>query len=327
MLRFSYKAPFCASALSLVSCGLVSTASAQAYPERPVRVIVGSAAGGNADILARIVTSRLSQKLEQQFVVENRAGANGGIGTDAAAKARPDGYTLMYASSNHAINPSLYPKLPWDPVKDFTPIGLVGVTPLVLTITSALPARNVQELAALARARPNGLTYASAGNGSPGHLAGVLFNRMSRVTMLHVPYKATQQAMTDLTTGQVQVMYPSLTAVLPQIQARKLRGLAMTSSKRSALAPELPTLDESGLRGYEASIWNGLLAPARTPAEIVSKLETTLVQVMQTPDVKERFAGLGADPLTSTSARFGRLISDELAKWNTVIREGGVRVE
>jgi tripartite-type tricarboxylate transporter receptor subunit TctC len=314
---------------AFLSCVLVSAAHAQApsYPEKPVRVIVGSAPGGNADIIARIVTNRLSQKFEQQFIVENRAGANGSIGTEVAAKARPDGYTLMYAASNHAINPSLLPKLAWDPVKDFTPIGLVSSTPLVLAVTSALPARSVQELIGLARAKPGGLTQASAGNGSPGHLAGVLFNRMSRVTMLHVPYKSTQQAMTDLTTGQVQVMYPSLTAVLPQIRAGKLRGLALTSRARSALAPELPTMQEAGLRGYEASIWNGMLAPARTPPEIVSRLETTLAQIMQTQDIKERFAALGADPLTSTSAEFGRLIADERAKWSRVIREGGVRVE
>jgi tripartite-type tricarboxylate transporter receptor subunit TctC len=318
-------APFAACLASV----LVPTASGQApaYPDRPVRVVVGSAAGGNADILARIVCNALSRSLDQQFVVDNRGGATGAIGTEIAAKARPDGYTLMYAASNHAINPSLNPRLPWDAVKDFAPIGLVALTPLVLTITNTLPAKSVRELIDLARAKPAGLALASAGTGSPGHLAGVLFDRMSHVTMLHVPYKATQQAMTDLTTGQVQVMYPTLTAVLPQVRAGKLRGLAITSRARSALAPDLPTMEEAGLRGYEASIWNGFLAPARTPSTIISKLEATLLQIMQTQEIKDHFAAIGAEPLTSTPAEFGRFIAGELAKWSRVIREAGVRIE
>jgi tripartite-type tricarboxylate transporter receptor subunit TctC len=302
-------------------------AQAQGYPERPVRVIVGSAAGGNADTLARIVGHRLGQKLEQQFIVDNRGGASGLIGTEIAAKAPADGYTLMFAASNHAINPALHAKLPYDPVRDFAPIGLVGVTPLVLTVTNALPARSVKELVAIARARPRELSFASAGTGSPGHLAGVLFNGANRVTMVHVPYKATTQAMTDLATGQVQVMFPTTTAVLPQINAGRLRGLAITSRERSALVPEMPTMHEAGLPGYEASIWNGLLGRAGTPPAIISKLHENLVQAVRAPEVRERIAAVGADPVTSTPAAFGRFITEEIAKWVKVVRDAGVRVE
>lgn len=302
-------------------------AQAQTYPEKPVRLIVPFAPGGNADTLARIISQRLSPTLEQQFIVENRAGANGVVGTEVAAKAAPDGYTLLFIASGHAINPGIYPKLSFDPVKDFTPISLVGSTPLILAVTSALPAKSVKELLALARSRPGDLSYASAGNGSPGHLAGALLNGTGRVHIVHVPYKATQQAIIDLTTGQVQVMYPSMTAVLPHVKAGKLRALAITARERSALAPELPTMQQAGVPGYEASIWNGMLAPARTPPAIVSKLNSSIAQVMQTRDVRERIAALGAEPATSTPAAFGKFIADEIAKWGKVIKESGVRID
>lgn len=304
-----------------------AAANAQTYPEKPIRLIVAYAPGGNADTLARIISQRLGQMLEQQIVVENRPGANGAIGTEVAAKAAPDGYTLLFIASGHAINPGIYAKLAFDPVKDFAPISLVGSTPLILTITSALPARSVKELIAIARARPGELSYASAGNGSPGHLAGALFNSMGRVNIVHVPYKATQQAIIDLTTGQVQVMYPSMTAVLPHIKSGRLRGLAITAREHSTLAPELPTMQQAGMPGYEATIWNGMLAPARTPAAIVAKLNTSIVQIMQTQEVRDRIAALGADPATSTPAAFGKFIADEIAKWGKVIKEAGVHID
>jgi len=315
-------------ATAAACCILCATAAnAQTYPEKPIRLIVAYAPGGNADTLARIISQRLGQMLEQQIIVENRPGANGAIGTEVAAKAAPDGYTLLFIASGHAINPGIYAKLAFDPIKDFAPISLVGSTPLILTITSALPARSVKELIAIARARPGELSYASAGNGSPGHLAGALFNSMGRVNIVHVPYKATQQAFIDLTTGQVQVMYPSMTAVLPHIKAGRLRGLAITAREHSALAPELPTMQQAGMPGYEATIWNGMLAPARTPASIVSKLNTSIVQIMQTQEVRDRIAALGADPATSTPAAFGKFIADEIAKWGKVIKEAGVHID
>ena len=318
------------SPVACLCCWLMAGgfAQAQGYPERPVRVIVGSAAGGNADIVARIVSQGLARKLEQQFIVDNRAGANGIIGMEIAAKAPPDGYTLMHAATNQVINPALHPRISYDFVKDFTPIGLVGVTPLVLTITKALPATSVKELVAIARARPRELSFASAGTGSPGHMAAVLFNIASRVAMVHVPYKATTHAMTDLTSGQVQVMFPTLSAVLPQINAGRLRGLAITSRERSALAPAMPTMHEAGIAGYEASIWNGWLAPAGTPATIISKLHENLVQILQAPETRERYAAVGVDPMTSiTPAAFGRFYADEIRKWAKVVREAGVSIE
>jgi tripartite-type tricarboxylate transporter receptor subunit TctC len=314
------------SLIALVSCALVSSAAlAQSYPERPVRVVVGSAAGGNADILARIVSQRLAQKLGQQFVVDNRAGASSLIGTEIVAKAPPDGYTLMYAATNHSINAALLPKLPFDPIADFAPVGPVGVVPLVLVVPNALPVTSVKELVAYAQPRPGELSLASAGTASPGHMAGVLFARATRVKLIHVPYKATTQAMTDITTNQVQVMFPTLSASLPLTNAGRLRSLAITSRERSTLAPALPTMQEAGIPGYEASIWNGFLAPARTPPTIISKLNETLVQILQTPEVKERFAAVGADTLTSSSAAFSRFFADEIAKWKKVVKEAGLR--
>lgn len=309
-------------------CALVSGfAQGQTYPEKPIRLIVPYAPGGNADTLARIISQGLGQTLEQQFIVENRAGASGVIGTEIVAKAAPDGYTLLFVSSGHAVNPGVYPKLAFDPIRDFTPIGLVGSTPLILAVTSALPAKSVKDLIALARARPGELSYGSGGNGSSAHLAGALFNSIARVNIVHVPYKATQQTIIDATTGQVQVIYPSTTAVLPHMKAGRVRGLAITARERSTLVPELPTMQQAGVAGYEATIWTGMLAPARTPAGVVTKLNSTINQVMQAREVRERFAGLGADPATSTPAAFGKFISDEIAKWSKVIKDSGVKIE
>ena len=317
-----------ARAVFIGVCALMSSpAYAQTYPEKPVRVIVSYAPGGNADTLARIISQRLTQTLEQQFLVENRAGANGVIGTEIAAKAVPDGYTVLFISSGHAVNPSVYPKLTFDSIKDFTPIALVGSTPLILTVTGALPAKSVKDLIALARSRPRELSFGSSGNGSSAHLAGALFNSIAKVEMVHVPYRATQQVVIDAATGQVQVIYPSTTAVLPHMKSGRLRGLAITSRGRSKLAPELPTMQQAGVPGYEATIWTGMVAPARTPAAVISKLNASIVQVMQTPEVAERFAALGAEATTSTPAAFGEFIADEMVKWSRVIRESGVKVE
>ena len=290
-------------------------------------MIVPYAPGGNADTLGRIISQRLGQALEQQFIVENRAGASGVIGTEVAAKAAPDGYTLLFMSSVHAVNPGVYPKLPFDPIRDFAPIGLVGSTPLILTVTGALPAKSVKDLIALARARPGELSYGSGGNGSSAHLAGALFNSMAHVNIVHVPYKATQQTIIDAATGQIQVIYPSTTAVLSHIKAGRVRGLAITARERSTLVPELPTMREAGVPGYEATIWTGMLAPARTPAAVITKVNSTIVQQMQLREVRERFAALGADPVTSTPAAFGKFMADEIAKWGKVVKDAGVRIE
>ena len=223
--------------------------------------------------------------------------------------------------------PGLYAKLPFDPIRDFAPISLVGSTPLIITVNAALPVKTIKALVALAKAKPGELSYASQGNGSAGHLAGALFNTLSGTNILHVPYKSTAQAITDLTSGQVQVMYPAVTSVLPHIKAGRLRGLAITSRQRSTLAPDLPTAVESGLSEYEAGIWNGILAPARTPQVIIDRLNATIVKIILTPDVKERIIGLGADPVTSTPAEFSAYIAAEIKKWGKVIKDSGARLD
>ncbi len=314
---------FCIACAAL----LAGIAGAQSYPAKPVRLIVPYAAGGNADIVARIIAQKMGEVLGQQVVIDNRAGANAIIGTEIAAKSSPDGYTLLFIASGHATNPALHAKLPFDPVRDFAPISLVGATPIILTVTAALPAKTVKAVVALAKARPGELSYASSGNGSPGHLAGALLNSLSGINIVHVPYKATAQAITDLTSGQVQVMYPSITAVLPHIKAGKLRGLAITTRKRSPVAPDLPTVAESGIPGYEASIWNGMLVPAGTPQAIISRLNALVVQIIRMPEVRERISGLGAEPATSTPEEFNAFIAAEIRKWGKIIKDSGVRVD
>ncbi len=317
----------------LVAAGLGAFAAtapvlaADRYPERPIRMLVPFAVGGNADLLARIIGQKLGESLGQQIIIDNRAGAAGVIGTELAARAAPDGYTLLFTASGHAINPGLYTKLPFDTEKDFTAISLVGSTPLIITVNPALTAKTVKELVALAKSHPGALNHASAGNGSPGHLAGALFNSINGISILHVPYKATAQAFTDLISGQMQVMYPSATSVLPHIKAGKLRALAITGRQRSTLAPDIPTAGEAGLPGYEASIWNGILVPAGTPKPIVDQLHATIVKVVQTADAKTRIAGLGADVAVSSPEQFSEFISAELKKWNRVIKQSNIRID
>lgn len=313
----------------LVACllGIAGVAPAQSYPVKPIRLIVPFAAGGNADIIGRIIAQKLTETLGQQVVVDNRAGANSVIGTDLAAKAAPDGYTLLLIATGHTINPGLYAKLPFDLVRDFTAITLVGSTPIILTATNALPARSVKELVALARSKPGRLSFATQGNGSPGHLAGVMFNTANKINIVHVPYKSTAQAITDLTSGQVQVMYPSMTAVLPHILAGKLKGIAITTRQRSPLMPTLPTVAESGVPGFEASIWNGVLAPAGTPKPIVARLNAAIVRILESPDVKERIMAMGALPSTSTPDQLSAFIASEITKWGKAIKDSGARID
>ena len=316
--------------LLFAGAALLATAGAapaQEYPAKPVRMIVPFAAGGNADLIARILGQKLGETLKQQFIVDNRAGANGVIGSDVAAKSPPDGYTLLFGASGHAINPGLYSKLPFDPVRDFAPVALVSSTPMTLAVTNALPAKSVKQLIGLARAQPGAMSYASQGNGSPGHLAGALLNQLAKTNILHVPYKATTQALTDLTSGQVQVMYPSLTAVLPHINAGRVRALAITTANRTKLAPDLPTMTESGIAGYEASIWNGVLAPAGTPASVIARLHGAIATAVQSPEVRDRLLGAGADPSVRPPEAFGKFIVSEIAKWGKLIKDAGARID
>ena len=309
-----------------LACG-ASPASAQSYPEKPVRMIVAYAAGGNADLLARVVGQKLGESLQQQIIIDNRAGANGVIGTDLVAKAAPDGYTLAFIASGHAINPGMYAKLPFDPLRDFAPVCQTSSTPILIAVTAALPAKNIKDLVALAKARPGDMSYASQGNGSPGHLAGALFNSLNGISIVHIPYKSTAQAITDLTSGQVQLMYPSATTIIPHVRAGRLRAIAIATRQRSALAPEIPTASESGLAGFEAGIWNGILAPAHTPPAIVERLHAAVAKIIQSPDTRERILGMGADPAISTPAEFGTLIAAEIKKWSKVIKESGAKLD
>jgi tripartite-type tricarboxylate transporter receptor subunit TctC len=310
-----------AAAALLVCC---AGATAQNYPEKSVRMIVPYAAGGNADLLARVVSQKLGEAFSQQVIVDNRAGANGVIGTELLAKAAPDGYTLAFTASGHSINPGMY-KVPYDPIRDFAPICQTSSTPILIAVTAALPAKNVKALVALAKSRPGDLSYASQGNGSPGHLAGALFNSMNGVSIVHIPYKSTAQAITDLTSGQVQMMYPSATSIIPHVRAGRLRAVAIATKQRSALAPDIPTAAESGLPGFEAGIWNGMLAPAGTPPAIIEKLHATVAKIIQSADTRERILGMGADPVISTPAEFSAFIAAELKKWTKVIKDSGAK--
>lgn len=298
----------------------------QNYPEKAVRLIVPYAAGGNADLLGRVVGQKLGEVFSQQFIIDNRAGANGVIGTELLARAAPDGYTLAFTASGHSINPGMY-KVPYDPVRDFAPIAQTSSTPILIAVTAALPAKNVKSLSALAKARPGDLSYASQGNGSPGHLAGVLFNSMNGINIVHIPYKSTSQAITDLTSGQVQMMYPSATSILPHVKAGRLRAVAIASKARSALAPDIPTAAESGMPGFEAGIWNGVLAPANTPPAIIDKLHGAIAKIIQSPEVRERILGMGADPALSTPSEFSAFIAAELKKWTRVIKDSGAKLD
>ena len=316
--------------LATAAALFLAVAGAQAqtnYPDKAVRLIVPYAAGGNADLLGRVVGQKLGEMFSQQFIIDNRAGANGVIGTELLAKAAPDGYTLAFIASGHSINPGMYAKMPFDPIRDFAPIAQTSSTPILIAVTAALPAKNVKTLIALAKSRPGDLSYASQGNGSPGHLAGALFNSMNGVNTVHIPYKSTAQAITDLTSGQVQMMYPSATSILPHVKAGRLRAVAIATRTRSALAPDIPTAAESGMPGFEAGIWNGVMAPAHTPQPVIDKLHAAIAKIIQSPDVRERILGMGADPVISTPAEFSAFIAAELKKWTKVIKDSGARMD
>jgi tripartite-type tricarboxylate transporter receptor subunit TctC len=307
--------------------GGYTRAAAADFPSHPLRLIVPYAPGGNADIMARLIAQRLGENLGQQVVVDNRPGANGIIGTELAAKAAPDGYTLVLVASSLATNPTLVKHLPYDTQRDLATISMVGSTPLILAAYPGLPAATVKDLVALAKARPGQLNYASSGNGSPANLAGALLNYMTGVNIIHVAYKGTAQAATDVLGGHVQLAYPSMTAALPYVRSGKLKALGMTSLTRSPLAPEVPTVAESGIAGYQANIWNGVLAPGATPKPLIGRLNAEFVRVMSAAETRERFAATGADAAHSTPEEFRAFVAAEQVKWAKVIRESGIRVE
>ena len=299
----------------------------QTYPSRPIRIISIFPPGGGNDILCRAVAQKLTENFKQQVLVENRPGANGIIGTEAAARSAPDGYTITLIPSGHAVNASLYRKLPYDSIKDFTPITLAGASPLILAVHPSIPAKNVKELVALAKARPGQLSYGTAGVGSSGHLAGALFETMTGTTLIHIPYKGMSLAVADLMGGQVSMTFGTSLSVVPLVRSARLRALATTGAQRSPALPDLPTVAETGVPGYEASLWYGFVGPARLPPEIVHRLNSEIGAVLGLPEVRERLASQGVDARSSTPEEFARLLVSDLERWADVVHRAGVRAE
>ena len=313
--------------LMLALCTL--GAAAQNYPSRPIRFVVPYAPGGPLDIMARAIGQKLTETLGQPVVVDNKPGAGGNIGANLVAKSAADGYTiLMGAVATHAINPTLYPNIPYDPVRDFTPVAMVAVVPNVLVVNPALPVKSVKELIDLAKARPSYLNFGSGSTGSTGHLAGELFNALAGVQMVHIPYKGGAPAIADLLAGQVQLMFDNLANALPQVKAGKLRALAVTTAQRSAFAPELPTLAETGVPGFDLTTWFGIFLPGNAPRDIVTRLNAEIIKALNAPDMKDRLDKMGAEPpVNNTPERFAAFIKVEFDKYARVIKTSGAKVE
>ncbi|MGH8664857.1 MAG: Bug family tripartite tricarboxylate transporter substrate binding protein [Burkholderiales bacterium] len=322
------KGSFAPGALVLAAVAPGGAAAADAYPSRPIRMIVAFAPGGGTDIIARIVAQGIGAALKQQVVVENRPGAGGNIGTELAARSAPDGYTLITSGTGaHAINPSLYAHIPYDAIKDFTPVSLVASTPYLMVVHPSVPAKTVREFIALAKAKPGSINMASSGNGGMPHLAGELFQLMADVRLTHVPYKGTGAVFPDLIGGHVQVLFGDIVATSPHVRSGKLRALGITSPQRSANLPEIPTIAESGVPGYDAVGWFGAFAPAGTPKDIVARLNAAIRDHVQRPEVKARLSSLGADVVASTPETFAEKQRADLERWAKVIKAANVKVE
>jgi tripartite-type tricarboxylate transporter receptor subunit TctC len=317
---------WCALTLALLFALLMPLAAvAQDYPNRPIKLIVPYPPAGGTDIVARILTEPLAAALGQPVIIDNRGGAAGNVGTDLAAKAQPDGYTLLFTLSSHTINPRLYDKLPFDVERDFVPISLAAMIPQILVANPSVPVSNIKELIAYAKANPGKLNYASVGTGSPGHIAGELFKLKTGVDIVHVPYKGGGPAVVDTIGGQVQLLFVSMPAALQQVKAGKLKAIAVTSATRSVSAPDVPTIAESGVPDYVVDSWYGALAPAKTPPAIVAKLNAAFVKVLEQKDVRDKLLLQGAEAAPSSTADFDKLIKDELKKWDYVIHAANIK--
>jgi len=303
------------------------SAFAQDYPSKPVRIVVPFAPGGGTDLSARVIAQKLSESLGANFVVDNRPGAAGIVGTEMIAKSKPDGYALLVVSSSHAINPAMYPKLPYDTARDFVPISLLLSGPSLVVAHPSLPAKNARELIALAKAKPGTLTFASAGHGTPPHMAGELFRALAGIDLVHIPYKGNGPAYTDLMAGQVSLMFPNIATSLPYVRSGRMRALGVGSKTRSAIAPEIPTINESGLPGYEMSSWFGLLAPAGTPVAIVARLQQEIARIFKHPDVREKLLAQGVEPVGGTPQEFTAFLHNETTQWAKVIKSSGLKPE
>ncbi len=317
-----------ACALAGAAClALATAAQAQSYATRPVRLIVPFAAGGPGDFLARLVSPQLTESLGQPLVIDNRGGANGRIATETAAKADPDGHTVLLISAGHTVNATLYPQLPYDSVRDFTPITRMVSGPAIVVVHPSLPANSVKEFIAYVRQRPGKVTFASSGTGAPSHLAVELFKVKTGTEFVHVPYKGMAPGITDLLGGQVQVAFPTMVAGLVHARAGRLRALAVTSAERSAAAPDLPTMAEAGVPGYEATNWYGLIGPAKMPGAVVARLNKELTRILAIPDVRQRLSAQGMDPAPMSSDAYAAYIRSEIGKWAGVIKAARVKPE
>lgn len=316
-----------ATIIGIAFVGPAFSAEPSAYPSRPVRMVVPFPPGGGADIVARLIGERLTEHWRQQVIIDNRGGAGGTIGTALVSRAAPDGYTLMMASSNHPINAALYPKLSYDPLKSFEPIALVGHAPLVLAVNPAVGVSDVKALIALAQAQPGKLTYGSAGNASTPHLAGELLESMANVDMLHVPYKGSAQALTDLLGGQLNMAFNNILSVASHVRSGKLRALATTGSSRAQLLATVPTMQEAGVAGYEVIQWWGVIAPAATSAANVAKLASDLEQLLRQEIVRDRLRGQGVEATFMDPTSFRKMIDAEVSKWSAVVKAANIRLE
>ena len=314
---------------ALALCALAPfTAHADTWPAKPIKVFVPFPAGGGTDIVARDVTNKITNSLKWTFVIDNKPGSGGNLGIDAAAKSPADGYNLVIGqTSNLAINPTLYPKLPYDPVSDLTPIGLIGNSPLVLVVGTNSPYRTLADVVAAAKAKPEAINYATSGNGTVAHLATELFQREAGVKLTHVPYKGAAQGLTDVMSGQVQLYMSSVPTLIGHIKSGKLRAIAITSAKRTDDLPQVPTVAESGYKGFEAVTWFGLLGPAKLPAPVLATLNTELNKALASPDLRKKLEDQGLDVTPSTPDQFGKLIRADITKWGRVVKESGAKAE
>ncbi|MBV9561336.1 MAG: tripartite tricarboxylate transporter substrate binding protein [Bradyrhizobium sp.] len=324
MQSISRRAILIASGSLIISGG----AGADDYPARPVKIIVPFPPGGSNDIIARVLAQKLSERTGQSFIVENRAGVGGNIGAEAVATASADGYTLMVtAPPPLTTNAALYKSLPFDPATAFAPVALLATVPIVLMVHPSFPARNVQELVALAKAKPGTINFGSSGIGSTNHLAGELLKSLTGIDIVHVPYRGAAPAMNDLIAGHIPMMFDNMPAVLPQVQAKSVKAIAVAGATRATALPDVPTVAESGVPGFEAFAWFGLVAPARTPAPVLAKLEGEATAILAAPGMKTRLADLGAEPGAVSGAAYGKFLAEDAAKWTRIIQISGAKVE
>jgi tripartite-type tricarboxylate transporter receptor subunit TctC len=317
--------PATAAATVALLLALPATALAQAWPSKPIRVVVPFPAGGGIDTVARIVVPKMSEALGQPMVIDNRSGAGGTVGTEVVARATPDGHVLLATFASHSMNATLYRDLSYDTEKAFAPISLIATVPNILVVHPSLPATTVGDLISLARKRPGDINYASVGNGTPAHLSAELFNLMAGIRMTHIPYKGAPASIIGMITGETQLTFTTVLIALPHVKAGKLRPLAVATLARTPLLPEVPTVDQSGLKGYESIAWYGLLAPAGTPGPVVDRLNAELVRSVQTPEVRDNLLRQGTEIVASSPARFAQIIREDIVKWTKVVKAAAVK--